>query len=78
MGSREEILFRLREKVSMHQRIGPDNPGLTRFFAARLYLVLIAGIYLAGVVFVFLYSMGYDPLNHTLSFSWPFSWPGTG
>ena len=60
----------------MHQRIGPDNPGLSRFFAARLSLVLVAGFYLAGIVFVFLYSLGYDPLDHTLSFSWPFGWPG--
>jgi hypothetical protein len=30
------------------------------------------------VVFVFLYSLGYDPLGHTPSFSWPFDWPSTG
>ena len=62
----------------MHQRIGPGNPGLSRFFAARLSLVVVAGFYVAGVVFVFLYSLGYDPLGHTPSFSWPFDWPSTG
>jgi hypothetical protein len=59
----------------MHQRIGPDNPGLSRFFAARASLLVIAAFYLAGLVFVFLYSLGYDPLDHTVSLSWPFDWP---
>ena len=57
----------------MQQRIGPENPGLSRVLAARGMLVLIAGFYLAGLVFVFLYSLGVDPLDQT--FSWPFSWP---
>lgn len=62
----------------MQQRIGPGNPGLSRFFAARVSLLVISGFYLAGVVFVFLYSLGYDPLDHTLSLSWPFDWPANG
>lgn len=61
----------------MQQRIGPDSPGLSRFFAARISLAVIAGFYVAGLVFVFLYSLGYDPLGHTLSLSWPFDWPRT-
>ena len=59
----------------MQQRIGPENPGLSRFFAARIMLVLVAAFYVAGLVFVFLYSMGFDPLDHQLSLAWPFSWP---
>ena len=57
------------------QRIGPDSPGISRFFAARVSLLLVAAFYLAGLVFVFLYSMGYDPLDHSISLSWPFAWP---
>jgi|EndMetStandDraft_6_1072998.scaffolds.fasta_scaffold832372_2 hypothetical protein len=59
----------------MQQRIGPDNPGLSRFFAARVMLLLVASFYLAGLVFVFIYSLGWDPLDHQLSLSWPFAWP---
>jgi len=48
----------------MHQRrIGPDNPGLSRFFAARMMLVLIAGFYLAGAVLAGMYVLGMDPLT---------------
>jgi hypothetical protein len=46
------------------RRIGPDNPGLSRFFAARLMLVLIAGFYLAGAALAVMYAMGMDPLTH--------------
>jgi hypothetical protein len=61
----------------MQQRIGPENPGLARFFAARMSVVLVVGFYVAGVVFVFLYSIGVDPFAHGWSFSWPFSWPAS-
>jgi|EndMetStandDraft_2_1072991.scaffolds.fasta_scaffold1689516_2 hypothetical protein len=57
----------------MQQRIGPENPGLSRFLAARTMLLAVAAFYVAGVVFVFLYSLGVDPLDHQLSFSWPWS-----
>lgn len=60
----------------MHHRIGPDNPGISRFLAARVSLVLVAGFYIAGLIFVFMYSLGYDPLDHGISLSWPFDWPG--
>lgn len=56
------------------RRIGPDNPGLSRFFAARLMLLLVAGFYLAGLVLVFLYAIGDDPLSHRMDFSAPFAW----
>jgi hypothetical protein len=59
----------------MQQRIGPESPGLTRFFAARAMVILIAGFYVAGLVFVFLYSLGVDPVTHGMPFSLPFSWP---
>lgn len=55
----------------MQQRIGPENPGLSRLLAARAMLVVIAGFYLAGLVFVFLYSVGFDPLQHQPDISWP-------
>ncbi len=61
----------------MQHRIGPENPGVSRFFAARAMLVLVAGFYVAGLVFVFLYSLGYDPLAHQFSLTWPFSWPSS-
>lgn len=57
-------------------RIGPDSPGLSRLLAARLMLVLIASFYLAGLVFVFLYAMGDDPLSHHIELKWPsLDWP---
>jgi hypothetical protein len=55
------------------RRIGPDNPGISRLLGARLLLLLVASFYLAGLVFVFLYAIGDDPLSHRLDFSWP-SW----
>ena len=64
----------------MHQRrIGPDNPGISRFLAARMMLVLMASFYLAGLVFVFLYAVGDDPLSHHIALSWPsFDWLSSG
>ena len=59
----------------MQQRIGPENPGLSRFLAARFMLILVAAFYLAGLVFVFLYSVGVDPLDYQFSVSWPSRWP---
>ena len=59
----------------MQRRIGPENPGLSRLLAARAMLVVIAGFYLAGLVFVFLYSLGVDPLQYEPNLSWPsFDW----
>jgi len=46
----------------MQQRIGPENPGLSRFLAARLMLVIMAGFYAAGLVLALLYGMGINPL----------------
>jgi hypothetical protein len=54
----------LREKVIMKQRpIGPDNPGLSRFFAARFMVLLMASFYLAGAVLAVLYAFGTNPLR---------------
>jgi hypothetical protein len=66
----------LGEQVPVQQRrIGPGSPGLSRLLAARGMLVLIAGFYLAGLFFVFLYALGDDPLSQHLDFSWPsFDW----
>jgi hypothetical protein len=48
----------------MKQRaIGPENPGLSRFVAARLMLVLMASFYLAGAVLVVMYAFGDNPLQ---------------
>jgi hypothetical protein len=59
----------------MQRRISPDSPGVTRFLGARLMLVLVASFYLAGLVFVFLYAIGDDPLAHHFELSWPsFDW----
>jgi hypothetical protein len=47
----------------MKQRpIGPENPGLSRFLAARLMLVLMASFYLAGAVMVVMYALGANPI----------------
>jgi hypothetical protein len=46
------------------RRIGPDNPGLSRFFAARLMLVVIASFYLAGATLAAMYVLGMDPVAH--------------
>jgi hypothetical protein len=59
----------------MQQRIGPESPGVSRFFAARAMLIAVASFYLAGLVFVFLYSLGWDPTSYQVSFSWPFGSP---
>lgn len=59
----------------MQQRIGPENPGLSRFLAARLMLVVVAGFYVAGLVFVFLYALGVDPFQYDIDIPWPsFDW----
>jgi len=50
--------------VEQHRRIGPDSPGLSRFFAARLMLVLIASFYLAGATLAGMYVLGMDPMTH--------------
>jgi hypothetical protein len=52
-------------------RIGPENPGVSRVVAARLMLVVIAGFYVAGLVFVFLYGLGVDPFAVEAEFDWP-------
>jgi hypothetical protein len=46
------------------RRIGPDNPGLSRFFAARLMVAIMAGFYLAGATLAVMYLIGLDPLSH--------------
>jgi hypothetical protein len=48
----------------MQQRIGPENPGLSRFLAARLLLVLMLGFYLGGgSIAVMFYGFGINPLK---------------
>ena len=47
----------------MQQRIGPENPGLSRFLAARLMLVVMVGFYTAGLILAFLYGFGVNPLE---------------
>jgi hypothetical protein len=75
MASGRRTRSRLGEQVLVHQRrIGPGNPGLSQFFAARLMLVMVAGFYLAGLVFVFLYAMGDNPLSHHIDFRSTFDW----
>jgi hypothetical protein len=46
------------------RRIGPDNPGLSRFLAARLMLVLVASFYLAGGILGVMYLLGLDPITY--------------
>jgi hypothetical protein len=46
------------------RRIGPDNPGLSRFFAARFMLLVMAGFYGGGIVLaVMFYGYGINPLD---------------
>jgi hypothetical protein len=59
---RRRFDYELCEKVAMQQRIGPENPGLSRFLAARLMLVIMAGFYAAGLVLALMYGMGINPL----------------
>jgi hypothetical protein len=47
----------------MQQRIGPENPGLSRFVAARFMLLVVVSFYLAGAVLLALYALGADPLR---------------
>lgn len=48
----------------MQQRIGPENPGLSRFLAARLLLIVMAGFYLGGgTIAVMFYGFGVNPLR---------------
>jgi hypothetical protein len=47
----------------MQHRIGPENPGLSRFLAARLLLVLVASFYAAGLVLAVMYALGAHPLR---------------
>lgn len=49
----------------MHQqRIGPDNPGLSRFLAARFLLLVVLGFYLGGgAIAVMYYGYGINPLK---------------
>jgi hypothetical protein len=46
------------------RRIGPGNPGISRFLAARLMLLLVASFYLAGAALGVMYVLGMDPLAH--------------
>ena len=48
----------------MAQRIGPENPGLSRFLAARLFLVIMLGFYAGGgAIAVLFYGFGVNPLR---------------
>jgi len=48
----------------MQQRIGPENPGLSRFLAARLLLVVMLGFYAGGLtIAVMFYGFGVNPLK---------------
>jgi hypothetical protein len=48
----------------MQQRIGPENPGLSRFLAARLLLVIMLGFYAGGAtIAVLFYGFGVNPLK---------------
>ena len=48
----------------MQQRIGPENPGLSRFLAARLVLIVMLGFYLGGgTIAVMFYGFGVNPLR---------------
>jgi len=45
-------------------RIGPENPGITRFLVARLLLAAMLGFYLGGAVLaVMFYGFGVNPLK---------------
>jgi hypothetical protein len=58
------FVFELHEKATMKQRpIGPENPGLSRFFAARFMVLLMASFYLAGAVLAVMYAFGTNPLR---------------
>ena len=49
----------------MHQhRIGPGNPGISRFLAARFLLLVVLGFYAGGgVIAVMFYGFGVNPLT---------------
>jgi hypothetical protein len=48
----------------MQQRIGPGNPGLSRFLAARVMLMIMLGLYLGGGTVAFMYyGFGLNPLK---------------
>jgi hypothetical protein len=51
------------EKVLMQKRIGPENPGLSRFLAARMMMLVMCAFYAAGLVLAFLYGFGINPLR---------------
>jgi hypothetical protein len=58
-----KIRSELGEKVNMQVRIGPENPGLSRFVAARFMLLVVVSFYLAGAVILALYALGAKPLQ---------------
>jgi hypothetical protein len=47
----------------MQKRIGPENPGLSRFFAARMMVLVMCAFYAAGLVLAFLYGLGINPVR---------------
>jgi nucleoside recognition membrane protein YjiH len=47
----------------MQKRIGPENPGLSRFLAARMMMLVMCAFYAAGLVLAFLYGFGINPLR---------------
>jgi len=48
-------------KTMKLRRIGPDNPGVSRLFAARVALLVMAGFYAAGLALAALYALGISP-----------------
>jgi nucleoside recognition membrane protein YjiH len=47
----------------MQKRIGPENPGLSRFLAARMMTLVMCAFYAAGLALAFLYGFGINPLR---------------
>jgi len=45
------------------QRIGPHNPGLSRPFAARFLVLVMASFYTAGLAIALMYGLGMHPLS---------------
>jgi nucleoside recognition membrane protein YjiH len=51
------------EKVVMQKRIGPESPGLSRFLAARMMMLVMCAFYAAGLVLAFLYGFGINAMK---------------
>lgn len=44
------------------RRIGPENPGASRFWAARAAVLVMISFYLAGATLAAFYAFGVNPL----------------